>query len=324
MLGDDRRVAELTSAAAGELGVAAGTPVVLSSYDIASTAIGVGAVNAGQACSILGTTLCTEVVTDQVRLGQEAAGLTVALGIPGKYLRAFPTFAGGEVTQWACRLLGLAGPAELGDLAATSEPGAGGLVFQPYLSPAGERAPFLNPLARGALLGLSLEHRREHIARAVMEGLTLVIQDCLGASRAQPTELRVCGGGAASPIWLQMIADVTGVPVLRSTDTEVGAKGAFLVGLAATGGAPSVEQAAPDFVRLGDTYTPDAANTALYAGLYADFLTVRDTTAGTWPQLATLRERSAAHAAAPPGPGTGLTEIGTSPGSLRRPQGTKP
>ena len=324
VLGDDRRVAELTSAAAGELGVAKGTSVVLSSYDIASTAIGVGAVNAGQACSILGTTLCTEVVTDQVRLGQEAAGLTVALGIPGKYLRAFPTFAGGEVTQWACRLLGLAGPAELGELAAQSDPGAGGLVFQPYLSPAGERAPFLNPLARGALLGLSLEHRREHIARAVMEGLTLVIQDCLGASRAQPTELRVCGGGAASPIWLQMIADVTGVPVLRSTDTEVGAKGAFLVGLVATGGAPSVEQAAPDYVRLGDTYTPDAANTALYAGLYADFLTVRDTTASTWPQLATLRERSAAHAAAPPAAGTGLTEIGTSPGSLRRPQRTNP
>ena len=121
-----------------------------------------------------------------------------------------------------------------------------------------------------------------------------------------------------------MIADVTGVPVLRSTDTEVGAKGAFLVGLAATGGAPSVEEAAPDYVRLGDTYTPDAANTALYAGLYADFLTVRDTTAGTWPQLATLRERSAAHAAAPPAVGTGLTEIGTSPGSLRRPQRTNP
>ena len=54
----------------------------------------------------------------------------------------------------------------------------------------------------------------------MLEGLTLVIQDCLAASRAKPSELRVCGGGAASPVWLQLIADVTGIPVLRSMDTE--------------------------------------------------------------------------------------------------------
>ena len=72
------------------------------------------------------------------------------------------------------------------------------------------------------------------MARAVFEGLTLVILDCLAASRAKPTELRVCGGGAASSVWLQLIADVTGIPVLRSADTEVGAKGAFLLGQVAT------------------------------------------------------------------------------------------
>ncbi|HAG57938.1 MAG TPA: hypothetical protein DEQ49_17745 [Arthrobacter bacterium] len=93
--------------------------------------------------------------------------------------------------------------------------------FLPYSSPAGEGAPFLDPLARD-----------------VLEGLTLVIRDCPTASGDSPTELRVCGGGAASALWLQLIADVTGIPVLRSTDTDVGAKGAFLIGLAATGGAP--------------------------------------------------------------------------------------
>src|SRR3954467_2431153 len=98
-----------------QLGLPDDTPVVLSSYDIASTAIGVGAVNAGQSCSILGTTLCTEVVTQEVTLGEDPAGLTVPLGLPGKYLRAFPTFAGGEVIQWACQLLGLDAPALLGE-----------------------------------------------------------------------------------------------------------------------------------------------------------------------------------------------------------------
>lgn len=332
--GDDRRNAELTAAAAAQLDLRPGTPIVLSSYDIASTAVGVGAVNGGQACSILGTTLCTEVVTEQVDLGEDPAGLTVALGLPGKYLRAFPTFAGGEVIQWACTLLGLDDPFLLGDLATRAAPGAGGLAFLPYFSPAGERAPFLNPLARGAFLGLSFEHRREHVARAVLEGLTLVIQDCLAASRATPTELRVCGGGAASAVWLQLIADVTGIPVLRSMDSEVGAKGAFLLGMVATGRADRVEDVAPDYVRIRDSFQPDQALTAVYADLYADFLALRAATAAAWPRLATMRNRGGDITAAGPIPtvsartlergSTELTERGSSPTSRRRPERNSP
>lgn len=291
--GDDRRVAGLTSNAADRLGLPTGTPVVMAPYDIASTAIGVGAVEPGQACSILGTTLCTEVVTDQVSLGEEAAGLTVASGVPGRYLRAFPTLAGTEVIQWTCSMLGLDDPLQLGDLAASCGVGAGGLTFLPYFSPAGERAPFLDPQARGSFLGMSFEHNREHVARAVLEGLTLVIRDCLTASCGAPSELRVCGGGAASALWLQMIADVCGVPVSRSTDTEVGARGAFLIGLVATGAANSVEDAAARYVRLGDTYRPDPDRAARYTELFSDFVALRDATAASWPLLAQMRQRSA-------------------------------
>jgi sugar (pentulose or hexulose) kinase len=289
--GDDQRVGELTSTAAEQLGLPVATPVVMSSYDIASTSIGVGAVNEGQACCILGTTLCTEVVTDEVILGDEAAGITIALGLPDKYLRALPTLAGTEVISWTCRLLGFEDPFQLGELATGAAPGAGGLAFLPYLSPAGERAPFLNPLARGAFLGMSFEHTREHIARAVLEGLTLVIHDCLVASRAEPTELRVAGGGAASPVWLQMIADVTGVPVSRSTDAEAGAKGAFLVGLVATGKAERVEEITSRYVRARDTFEPDAERSRLYGDLYADFISLRETTASQWPRLGAMRGR---------------------------------
>jgi erythritol kinase len=68
-------------------------------YDIASTAIGAGAVTAGQACSILGTTLCTEVITGAPELDGDPAGLTIALGPAERYLRAFPSLAGGEVVK---------------------------------------------------------------------------------------------------------------------------------------------------------------------------------------------------------------------------------
>ncbi|KAB2352584.1 FGGY-family carbohydrate kinase [Actinomadura rudentiformis] len=293
LLADDDRVAGLTASAASELGLPAGTPVVLAPYDIATTAIGVGAVDVGQSCVILGTTLCTEMVVDAPRLDGEPSGLTVAMGLPGRYLRAFPTLAGGQVIDWACRLLGLADdPAGLSELAAQAPAGANGLVFLPYLSPAGERAPFLDPQARGAFHGLTVDHEREDLARAVLEGLSLVVRDCLTATGTRPTELRVSGGGSASPVWLQLMADVTGVPVVRTADAEAGARGAFLIGLLATGQAASAREAADAHVRVGDAYEPDPSRAAAYNRLYQDFLDVRTAAAATWPILAAMRDRN--------------------------------
>jgi erythritol kinase len=305
---DNDRTAPLTPAAAARLGLPVGLPVVLSPYDIASTAIGVGAVLPGQACSILGTTLCTEIISDSVQISRPAAGLNIAPGLPGRFLRSFPTLAGGDVIQWACGMLGLQTAAQLTELAAQCPAGGGGLVFLPYLSPAGERAPFLDPQARGTFLGLSLDHGREHLARAVLEGLSLVVRDCLTASGGAPTELRVCGGGAASDTWLQLIADVTGIPVLRSADAEVGAKGAFLIGLTATGRARSVEEAAASYVRIRERFFPAAAPAAFYAGFYDSFLTLRSVSAQAWPQLAALRRTTSTGAAQAPESPVGTSE----------------
>jgi xylulokinase len=280
-------VAGLTSDA---LGLPLGIPVVMAPYDIVTTALGAGAVLPGQACGILGTTLCTEVLVGSPDLGGSPTGITIAL--PDGYLRAFPTFAGTEVVQWTCRMLGLNDPAELGELATLSPPGAGGLTFLPYLSPAGERAPFSDPLARGSLLGMSFEHGREHIARAALEGLTMVIRDCLAATGAAPTELRVCGGGSASGAWLRLIADVTGLPVRRPADAEVGARGAYLVGLAATGRASSVADAAAEHVRLRDAVEPDPVRRSFYDRQFDDFLALRGAGAGSWPLLAEMRSRT--------------------------------
>ena len=160
------------------------------------------------------------------------------------------------------------------------------MLFLPYLSPAGERAPFLDPRARGTWWGLSLEHDRTHVARSVFEGLSLVIRDCLVAAAADVTELRVCGGGANSDDWCQLIADVTGVPTVRPADTEVGAKGAFLVGMVATGAEPDLAQASERYVRVGAAREPDPTRTGAYAARFEDFRAVRDIAAQGWARLA--------------------------------------
>jgi sugar (pentulose or hexulose) kinase len=280
------RVGALSAVAAGELRLPAGLPVVMAPYDIASTAIGVGVTAPGQACSILGTTLCTEVMTDRVDTDGRPSGFTIAMGVGSRYLRAYPTLAGTEVIGWMLGLLGLTDPAEIGALADKAPAGAGGIVFLPYLSPAGERAPFLDPNARGMFLGLTLEHHREHLALAAMEGLSHVVRDCLEAAPAVPSELRLCGGGANSDFWCQLIADVTGVPTLRTQDTELGAKGALITGLVATGVEPDVDAAAARLVALRDRFEPRADRHELYTGCFQQFLELREICTPAWRRIA--------------------------------------
>ncbi|MBV8816656.1 MAG: carbohydrate kinase [Verrucomicrobia bacterium] len=294
VLPNDRRVGELSSTTAAELGLPAGLPVVMSPYDVASTAIGVGAVTDGQACSILGTTICTEVVMNHVNLEGEPSGLTLPFGPPGLYLRSFPTLAGTEVIHWAVKQLGLNDPAHLGRLAGNVNPGSNGLCFLPYFSPAGERVPFLNTGARGSLFGLSFEHGREHIARAVLEGLSLVIRECLAAAQEKPSPLQICGlcgGGANSDVWCQLIADTIGTPTFRPADQEVGAKGAFIAGLVAIGEKEHFAGAVKDCVKVRDTFAPDKERHRQYDELFEQFIAVRKSTLPIWKRMADDRNR---------------------------------
>jgi len=286
LLEDADRVQELAPSSATELGLPPGTPVVLAPYDIAATAIGSGATVAGHAASVLGTTLSTETVirADQAvpAPGAEPGGLTLDLGCGGMYLRAFPTLAGTGVVDWAADLLGVAGAAEFGSLAATAPPGAGGVQVLPYLSPAGERAPFFDTAATGVISGVTFAHGRAHIARAVLEGLAHVVRDCLDTAPRTAGDLRVCGGGAASDLWTQMIADVTGAAVVRTVDTQVGAKGALVVALTALGDHPDLTTAAAALVRVRDRRAPDVALRDLYDERHRGFLSTRRSMAQQW------------------------------------------
>lgn len=286
---NDERVAPIRADVATDLGVPPDIPVVMSPYDIAAAAIGAGAVEVSQAVTILGTTLCTEVVTAKPDLSGPATGLAIPSGVGTHVLRSLPTLAGTQVLAWAADVLGVADEAALCTLAASGPVGAGGLMFLPYLSPAGERVPFVDPSARGTFAGLSFEHGRPEMARAVLEGLTYVIRECLDVSSTMITDLRVCGGGANNDDWCQLIADVTGTPVTRVSDDEVGARGAYICGLVVTGASRDDARAVADHVRTRDVSHPDPGRHERYDHLFGQFTAVRDDAMRSWPRLAELR-----------------------------------
>lgn len=280
---DDREVTQpLLADLATVLDVPAGIPVVLAPYDVVSTAAGGGTVDPGAAFCILGTTLCTGVVTTVGEPAGDPSGLTLRVASDGPFIRAFPTLAGTGVVDWIARMLGLEDAAAVVALAADAPAGAAGLGVWPYLSPAGERAPFLDGDARGVIAGLSFDHAREHLARATVEGLAHVVRDCLEKSGVDASELALSGGGSASDLWCSTIADVCGVPTVRAADSQIGAKGAMVYAAVATGEFATVADAASALVRAADRFEPDASVRALHDARHQDFLASRDAFRSRW------------------------------------------
>ncbi len=272
---------------AKRFGLREGTPVLMAPYDIAATATGCGSTRPGDGCLILGTTICAEVIVTDPQLDGSPAGTTLALapsaGGESLFLRAMPTLTGCEALDWIAATLGFADLDTLSSLAADAPLGASNLVFLPYLSPAGERSPFLAPSARGSLLGISLEHTRADIARAVFEGLSFVIRDCLtAAAPAMPQRLTVCGGGSRSDLWCQLIADVCGCEVLRPLASEIGARGAFLHALVASGAASSLEKAISHCPVETRSFFPRPPYAHCYDQLFGRFVSLRQGIAPMW------------------------------------------
>lgn len=271
----------LMSHVAQQLGIAENTPVVMAPYDIVSTAHGAGCTDPGQGCVILGTTICAEVITDHFAM--QASGTTIALQQTGYVLHAMPTLTGCEALEWTASLFGLVSIEELEELASRVPAGAGGLIFLPYLSPAGERSPFLHPHARGNWLWLSLEHQSTHMARSVYEGLSYVVRNCLTeAGMGFTSEVRVCGGGARSSFWCQMIADVTGHRVLRPRGEELGARGALLHGRVCIGEVSDLKSAHTASPISHDSFFPQEHLRSMYDKGFARFLEARQYAERQW------------------------------------------
>jgi len=148
-------------------------------------------------------------------------------------------------------------------------PGVEGLLFLPYLQ--GERTPHADPFARGAFVGLALNHDRGALVRAVLEGVAYGLRDSLELLRGlgvRAETARVSGGGARSDLWLKIVASVLGIPLERTVVEEGAAYGAALLGAVAAGVFADVGEAVAACVRVRETIEPDPAWAVVYEDGY--------------------------------------------------------
>lgn len=149
---------------------------------------------------------------------------------------------------------------------------AEGLYFLPYLT--GERSPINDPAARGAFFGLMAAHTRDDMSRAVLEGISFGLLDCYRSmleAGAAASFARVIGGGAKSPQWLQMLADVLGLELRTINTAEGGGLGAVILAMSGCGRFASVEDGCAALIRDVRTYRPDPSETARYAAKFSQF-----------------------------------------------------
>lgn len=252
---------------AQELGLPSGLPVSAGPFDIPACGFGSGLAAPGEGSLIIGTTLASQVLTDEPvpPVREDPAGMLVATPRADTYMRVMPAMIGTAGLDWLLGLLGV-GVGELDTLLAASPPGAGGATALPFLSASGERAPFVDARARGRLDGLTPTTGRADVVRALCESVAYSARHCmetLGASGA----VTACGGGARSAEWARIFAGVLGVD-LHVCDEAVGIRGAAQVCWEALGEPIDAER----WRAQRHTVTADPEAIDFYADGYASYL----------------------------------------------------
>jgi sugar (pentulose or hexulose) kinase len=286
-------IGEIQPEAAEKTCLLAGTPVAAGAGDVPSVALGVGAVEVGVACSILGTHCINGLVLDQPHF--EPPDVGILFTIPGeRWMRALANVAGTTNLDWFINQFcaDMRSSPNLFDqlemLASQSPAGSRGILYHPYLSSVGIIAPFFEPAARAQFFGLTPEHTRADILRSVYEGVALAIRDCYNAIQTEVSEIRLSGGGARSRLWSQIIADTMGTRVLVPAGSEFGAKGAALLAGVGIGWFSSIGEAAKATLNIQRIHEPDLTLKPLYDANYDIYCQIREVMRPVW-QKAALR-----------------------------------
>lgn len=266
----------LLDSLADEWGLPHGLPVIAGAVDTGATALGLGAIKENDACVILGTTCACETVLKKENCSFGSEGSRYEKHpIHSLYVELQPTMNGTPNIDWMLKNIALTNDfSEIDAMVSKAPVGCGGVIYHPYISAAGERAPFYHPYARAGFFGLSQSTSREVMIRAVYEGISLSIRDCLSSVDRSGT-IYLAGGGAKSAVWAQMIADVLGMRVVVSKGKEFGAKGIALIAGVATGLYADYDEAVQKACHFERVFFPDAINVKKYELLYNLYKEIR-------------------------------------------------
>lgn len=269
----------LNSEGAELTGLPPGTPVHGGPFDLPATIMGAGVKELGDGVIILGTTLACEVLVDRIDTTGEPGGHTLCAPEPDRWLRAMPAMIGTASMDLTLSLIG-ATHEDLDGFLEESSPGASGVTVLPFFSPSGERAPFVEPHARGQLHGMDLNTTRADVARAVCEGVGYAARHCLEAAGLSG-EVAICGGGAESEAWRQVLADVLQKPLKMARRPEVGARGAAMAAMISSG--HDFDYA--EWTRPEGYVEPRSALCDLYQRGFDEYLTRLDSARDLWGRL---------------------------------------
>jgi xylulokinase len=252
---------KISAEASALTGLAEGTPVIAGGGDQAAQAVGCGIVEEGMVSATLGTSGVVFAQSNEYRVEPEGKLHAFCHAVPGKWHLMGVMLSAAGSFQWYKNNLGAeeqsaedAGGQNAYDLltagASKVQPGSEGLVFLPYLS--GERTPHPDPHARGAFVGLTLRHGKNHLTRAVLEGVSYGLKDSLSLMQGlgiSPEKVILSGGGTRSELWKQMLADIFETKCSLVNATEGAAYGAALLAAVGVEHHASVEEASKIWIQ---------------------------------------------------------------------------
>jgi xylulokinase len=266
----------ISEAGAAHTGLKQGTPVVAGAGDQAGGAVGMGIVRAGTVSATIGTSGVVFAATDSPNMDPKGRVHTFGHAVPGRWHVMGVTQAAGLSLRWFRDLLrGASSNLSYDDLtreAATVPPGSDGVLWAPYLM--GERTPHLDPNARATFTGLSASHNRAHLTRALLEGVAFSLKDTFSLfeeMRVPVRNIRLGGGGAHSPLWRQIQADVYAHDVEILAAEEGAAFGAALLAGVGARFWKSVDEACDAVIEVQQRVHPDPAAVKALAIQYEKF-----------------------------------------------------
>jgi xylulokinase len=279
----------LTSAAAAATGLPQGIPIYGGGGDQAAAAVGTGTVVEGTVSLSLGTSGVVFAATSQPIIEPDGRLHAFCHALPNTWhLMGVMLSAAGSLRWYRDTL---APGVSFDDLLAPVQnipTGSEGLLFLPYLT--GERTPHPDPLARGAFVGLTVRHSQAHMTRSVLEGVAFGLRDSFELMReaglGSVEQVRVTGGGAKSPLWRQILADVFGVELVTVSSEEGAAYGAALLAAVGSGVWPDVPAACRQVIQVTGSTKPRREQMAVVDRQYAIYRDLYPALKDTFHRLA--------------------------------------